>query len=116
MFSGHEWNIKSSTSAVGPGPNFFSNAAEDIYLDENGYLHMFISERDGQWYSTEIISADTMGYGTYKFTIERDYVNIPENIVVGLFTWDNNTFYEEANSEIDMELSKWGDADKQNTL
>jgi hypothetical protein len=116
LFSGYEWDVKTSISPVGPGPNYFSDDEDDIFVDASGYLHMLISERNGIWYSTEIVSKDTMGYGTYKFTIQGDFVNMPENIVVGLFTWDDNTFYEQANSEIDVELSKWGDVDKENTL
>jgi len=37
-------------------------------------------------------------------------------VVLGLFTWDNNTFYEEANSEVDIEFSKWGVLDDKNPL
>lgn len=114
LFSGYTWDVKSGFN--GPGPNNFSNHLDDIYVDEDGHLHMHITERDGVWYSTEIVSQDTMGYGTYSFTVEGDFTGMPENTVVGLFTWDNNTFQEQANSEVDIEFSKWGDADKDNTL
>ena len=116
FFSGYEWNVKSSTQLQGPGPNFFSNAQSDIYVDESGYVHLHISKRGDTWYSTELVSSENMGYGTYSFTIEGDFVNMPENIVVGLFTWDNDTFFEQANSEVDVELSKWGETNKTNTL
>ena len=116
LFSGYEWNIKHAETVQGPGPNWFSNHPDDIYVDDLGHLHMWINEHDGKWFATEIVSEDTMGYGTYKFIVEGDFVNMPENITVGLFTWDNNTFFEHANSEIDVELAKWGDASKQNTL
>jgi hypothetical protein len=116
LFSGYEWNVKHAETVQGPGPNWFSNDPDDIYVDDQGYLHMWINERDGKWFATEIVSEDTMGYGTYKFTIEGDFVNMPDNVTVGLFTWDNNSFYEHANSEIDVELSKWGETEKQNTL
>ncbi|NNK80197.1 MAG: hypothetical protein HKO93_01765 [Flavobacteriales bacterium] len=113
LFSGRIWDVKSGFN--GPGPNFFSDHVDDIYVDDEGLLHMHITERDGTWYSTEVVSRDTMGYGTYTFTVEGDFVGMPENTVVGLFTWDNNTFFEQANSEVDIEFSKWGD-DKENTL
>ena len=116
FFSGYEWNVKSSTQLQGPGPNFFSNAESDIYVDESGYVHLHITKRGDTWYSTELVSEENMGYGTYSFTVEGDFVNMPENIVVGLFTWDNDTFFEQANSEVDVELSKWGETDKTNTL
>jgi len=114
-FSGLDWDVKIFETLVGPGPNYFSGFEEDVFVDNNGYLHMRIAEHDGKWYSSEIVSQDTMGYGTYTFTVEGDFVNMPNNVVVGLFTWDNNTFYEEANSEIDIEFSKWGE-NKENTL
>jgi hypothetical protein len=108
-FSGIDWTVKiNETSKWGPGPNFFSGNEEDITVDSNGFLHMKIVQRDGKWMSTEIISDEVMGYGTYIFTVDGDLEDIPENIVLGLFTWDNNTFQAEANSEVDIEISKWG--------
>lgn len=116
QFSGRSWVIKSSNALQGPGPNFFSNHPNDVWVDDNGYLHLTISERDGMWKSTEVVSTDTMGYGTYIFTIEGDPVNIDENVVVGLFTWDDSTFEQQANSEVDIEFAKWGEADVDSTL
>lgn len=115
-FSGYDWEVKVSEELQGPGPNYFSEHPDDIYIDDDGFLHMKIVERDGRWYSTELVGKENMGYGTYRFTIQGDFINIPENIVVGLFTWDNNTFQQQANSEVDVELAKWGDATKTNTL
>jgi len=110
-FSGIDWMIKSNGQLQGPGPNFFSNREEDIFFDDNGYLHMRIAKDGDTWYSTEVVSVDTMGYGTYTFTVDGDFQGLPNNVVVGLFTWDTNTFYEQANSEVDIEFSKWGGPD-----
>lgn len=108
-FSGLDWTVKiHETGQWGPGPNFFSGHEDDIILDSNGYLHMKIVNRDGKWMSTEVVANDKMGYGTYIFTLDGDFENIPENIVLGLFTWDNTSFKEAANSEVDIEISKWG--------
>ena len=116
-FSGYKWDVKIFEEyPVGPGPNYFSGYYEDVFVDEKGYLHMRISEHDGRWFSSEIISQQNMGYGTYEFVTQADLENIPENVTLGLFTWDNNTFYEQGNSEIDIEFSKWGDVDEDNTL
>lgn len=115
-FSGYTWDVKHNEYAVGPGPNYFSRFYEDIYIDENGYLHMRIAEHDGKWYSTEIVGRDTLGYGKYTWVMQADLENIPENITVGLFTWDNESFFEEANSEVDIEFSKWGNPDLATTL
>ena len=76
---------------MGPGPNYFSGRYEDVWVDENGYLHMHISEHDGRWYSSEVVSRDTMGWNLYLGGA-GDLLEYSENIVLGLFTWDNNTF------------------------
>lgn len=107
-FAGRKWDVKSSTIPVGPGPNIFSKLYQDVWVDENGYLHLHISNRGGIWYSSEVISQDTMGYGKYAWTVQGDPMTFASNVVLGLFTWDNNTFFSQANSEVDVELSKWG--------
>lgn len=108
-FAGRKWDIKSSNTPVGPGPNYFSKKYDDVWVDENGFLHLTIDQHDGVWYSSEVISQDTMGYGTYVFTIQADPMSFAENVVFGLFTWDNNTFFSDGNSEVDIEFSKWND-------
>lgn len=116
-FSGYLWDVKIAESyQVGPGPNYFSGYYEDVFIDEQGYLHMRIAEHDGKWFSSEVITQQNMGYGKYTFVVQGDLEQIPENITLGLFTWDNNTFFDQANSEVDIEISKWGDKEEQNTL
>ncbi len=115
-FAGREWVIKHNDALLGPGPNIFTNHPSHVWVDNNGYLHLTIDEREGTWYSTEVVSKENMGYGTYVFTIQGDPVNIDENVVLGLFTWDNNTFQQEANSEVDIEFAKWGEPEEGYTL
>ena len=115
-FSGYVWDVKINEYAVGPGPNYFSGFYEDVFVDDNGYLHMRIAEHNGKWYSSEIVGRDTLGYGKYTWVMQADLENIPENITVGLFTWDNESFFAEARSEVDIELSKWGNPDLATTL
>lgn len=115
-FAGRSWEIKHANILLGPGPNFFTDHPNDVFVDDNGYLHLSVQEREGTWRCTEVISEDTMGYGTYIWTIQGNPVDIDENIVLGLFTWDNYTFLEEANSEVDIEFAKWGDPLEEYTL
>ena len=107
FFSGYGWRKKASSFPVGPGPNFFSSSDKNIWLDANGYLHLKITKEGTQWKSAEVISTANFGYGTYVFTLASDVSNLNEKAVLGLFTWDDSTFYEQANSEIDIEFSKW---------
>ncbi len=77
---------------------------------------MKIVKRNDKWFSTEVVSDKNMGFGTYIFTVDADLEDISENIVLGLFTWDNNTFQTDANSEVDIEVSKWSNKDQERTL
>ena len=115
-FSGYDWYVKYSNGPVGPGPNLFSRLNEDVFLDVRGYLHMRIADHNGSWYSSEIVGLDTVGYGIYTFVMDGDLENIPENVVVGLFSWNTESFQEEANSEVDIEFAKWNDASTNQTL
>lgn len=116
-FAGLDWTVKvHETGQWGPGPNFFSGSEQDITIDSNGYMHMKIVNRDGKWFSTEVGCDQSMGYGSYIWTLEANLEEIPENIVLGLFTWDYNTFQSDANSEVDIEISKWGDKTDLRTL
>jgi len=111
QFSGREWDVKASgDSLMGPGPNYFSNSSSDVWVDSNGELHLNISYRDGRWYSSEIISKEILGYGTYTFTLGSRVDQLDPNIVVGLFTWDTDA-PEYEYREIDIEFSRWGDPD-----
>jgi len=107
-FSGYTWDIKSSEAPVGPGPNPFSERERDVYVDSKGRLHLNIKQHNSLWYSTEVVSQKRMGYGTYRWTVTGDLKNLTSNVVLGLFTWDNETFDTDGNSEVDIEFAYWG--------
>ncbi len=111
-FSGYTWRIKSSETPVGPGPNYFSNSPENVWVDEMGQLHLKITRKNGQWFCAEVISEKTFGYGTYRFYLASRIDLLNENVVLGLFTWDDDSIYY--NREIDIEFSRWGDPTNDN--
>ena len=104
-FSGSNWLVKASENkAVGPGPNYFSG--QNVWV-RDAELHLRISERDGRWYSAEIVSAASFGFGTYRFRIQSDVADLDPNVVLGLFTWSDDPSF--SHREIDIEVSRWGD-------
>ena len=107
QFSGYTWNVKQSDTPAGPGPNYFSDAESDVWVDGDGALHLKIAWRDGRWYCTEIINTVSLGYGSYEFTLASRVDQLDANAVLGLFTWDN-TAPEFHYREIDIEFSRWG--------
>jgi hypothetical protein len=107
-FSGYTWQVKASTSPVGPGPNYFSDRTEDVWIDASGRLHLRIAYHNGRWYSTEVFTTVPLGYGTYTFTLASRVDLLDKNIVVGLFTWDDDAPAYNYR-EIDIEISRWGE-------
>lgn len=107
-FAGYTWNVKDSPGLVGPGPNVFSK--RNVRVDRKGNLHMRIRNRQGVWTSAEVILDQALGYGTYRFTIASPVDQLDPNAVLGLFTWDDDP--AQANREIDIEFSRWGDPNR----
>lgn len=99
-FSGYTWNVKNSY--FGPGPNWWTDAASDVYTDNNGALHLSIINRGGTWYSSEVYLPNSLGYGTYTFTTNSNVDSFDPNVVLGLFMYQDDTH------EIDTEYSRWG--------
>ena len=104
-WSGESWAIKTSRSAVGPGPNVYSRS--NVSVDTQGRLHLRIArDATGAWTTAEIIGPRTYGYGTYTFTIDPAVDALDPNVVLGLFTWSDRARF--AHREIDIEFARWG--------
>ncbi|HQA53454.1 MAG TPA: hypothetical protein PK419_11425, partial [Spirochaetota bacterium] len=71
------------------------------------YLHLAITNRNGEWQCAEVICTESLGYGTYSFDVDTPADSIDKNTVLGLFTWDDDfpSYYR----EIDIEISRWGE-------
>ncbi len=104
-WGGLSWQVKTSQSAVGPGPNLF--AAANVSVDGAGRLHLAIARNAaGAWTTAEIIGPTSHGYGTYSFTLGSDVSALDPNVVLGLFTWSDRA--QQAHREIDVEVARWG--------
>lgn len=104
-FANHDWIVKDSRGAlVGPGPNVFSPRGASV---EHGRLHLRILNRDGRWSSAEVVSKESLGYGTYTFEVATNVARLDPRAVLGLFTWNDAPAF--AHREIDIEISRWGD-------
>lgn len=106
-FSGYEWLVKSADVRVGPGPNWFSESTDNVWVDEQGRLHLRLTKRNGEWYCAEVMMEQTLGYGVYRFYLDSRVDNLDPSIVLGLFTWNDDAAF--SHREIDFEFSKWRD-------
>lgn len=110
-FVGLDWGVKDVPDSVGPGGNYFSSDSQDVWVDGDG-LHLTIQNHGGQWYSTEVVLDEVLGYGTYMFQTSSRQDILDANATFGAFTWDN--FGDDASKpdwpfrEIDFEDSRWG--------
>jgi hypothetical protein len=110
-FSGYDWWVKTSPGLVGPGPNYFSDGTNNVWLDAEGRLHLRITNRSNQWQCAEVVTRRTFGYGSYRFELDSVVNNINPSVVLGLFTWSDDPAY--THREIDVECGRWanpGDA------
>lgn len=110
-FAGREWKVKRSDCPVGPGPNYFSDSEESVWVDENGFLHLTIENQDGKWNSTEVILTISLGYGVYIFHTESQVDILDPNMVLGLFTYETAA-YEQHHRELDIEYARWSNPEE----
>ncbi|PRD55939.1 glycoside hydrolase family 16 protein [Sphingobacterium gobiense] len=103
-FSGYDWIVRTSNDKrVGPGPNYFSDSEDNVWVDENGRLHLKIVQRGGIWHCSGVILKQSLGYGQYVFYLASDVSKLDQHTVGGLFTYLHDT------EEIDIEFSRWSD-------
>ena len=108
-FSGYGWEVKSADKEpLAPGPNYFSDSTAQVNLDNNGWLHMNISYRNGAWRTAEVINEAALGYGKYVFYTDARLDLLDTQAVLGLFTWDPAASSDHYR-EVDIEFSRWGD-------
>lgn len=105
-FSGYTWKVKSDTSRLGPGPNYFSDSRDNVRVDKRGRLHLSIVKSGAHWTCGEVANLTHLGYGTYRWTVHSDVSRLDPNAVLGLFTWSDDPAY--AHREIDIEYAQWG--------
>jgi hypothetical protein len=113
-FSGRTWRVK-GPGYYGPGPNLFNDSSESVWVDGGGRLHVTVKNIGGDWYSSEVVPEEALGYGDYIFTTVGRLDQLHHNVVLGLFIWEYGSCWSDAYwwwgayNEIDIEYSKWGD-------
>jgi len=101
-FAGVDWYVKNG-GPYGPGPNYWSDNEQSVWLDAQGRLHLTIRQENGIWYCSEVYTVKETTYGQHRFLVEGWIDRMDRNMVLGLFVYATDT------SEIDIEFSKWGD-------
>lgn len=109
-FSGYDWLVRTSNDVrLGPGPNLFSDSEDNVWVDDNGHMHLKIVHKGNGWYCAGVILRRSLGYGKYIFHVGSDVTKLDENVVGGLFTYLNDE------EEIDIEFSRWSNPNSEDS-
>jgi hypothetical protein len=109
-FSGYEWRAQNGVTERGGQPNEYDPA--NAWTDDKGFLHLRIQEHDGVWSCAQVNLARSLGYGSYIFVV-RDTSHLGPAAALSLYTRDDFRT-EDTPSQLDIELSRWGNADSKN--
>lgn len=100
IFGGYNFSVKSGIG--GPGPNLFS--PDNAFVNSStGDLTLVLTQDSatGRWGCGEVVLNHSLGFGTYSWLVEAPLESFDKGIVLGLFTYENDS------REIDIELSSW---------
>jgi hypothetical protein len=101
-FSGYEWDVRQDQATVAGTRTYFGPA--NAWVDGNGFLHLRILKKEGQWTSAELDLPRSLGYGSYRFVVS-DVSRLEPAAVLNISTWDSSG----PNREIDIEIGRWGE-------
>lgn len=99
-FAGRHWFVRSGYG--GPGPNYWSDSDQSVWVDGSGQLHLRLRNIGGTWYSAEVYSVEPTSYGMHRFFVDSALDALNQNVVLGLF------LYQDDQHELDIEFSRWG--------
>ena len=108
QFSGYEWIVRDN-GLSGPGPNKWSGS--NVWLDDEGNLHLKITRTNDGWYCAEVTMTQRLGFGKYQFQVIVQIDQLDPNIVFGLFNYPTGDVGPDGTNEIDIEYAHWGNAE-----
>lgn len=110
QFSGYNWLVKKSSTKVGPGPNLYSDKGIKLINDN---LKLEVIQQSGNAFCSELFLDKPLGYGKYVFQLSSRIDLLRDDLVLGLFTYDDN--HPPHFGEIDIEFSRWGNPTNMNS-
>ena len=105
QFSGYTWEVRSADLGL-PGPNPWSS--RNVWVDEQGSLHLRLTRQDGRWSGAEIHTQKSLGFGCYELWLRGRVDQLDQNVVFGLFNYPSPEMGPDRTHEIDIEFARWG--------
>lgn len=103
-FSGYEWEIRVQPNER-RGQNEYD--ARNASVDQEGHLHLLVTQRDGRWTSAEVQLTRSLGYGAYMFDL-RDTSALGASAAFEIYMWDEAAI-EQHHRELNINIGHVGD-------
>ena len=82
-FAGYDWRVKSG-SHLRPGPNNWDE--NNVRVDQDGHLHLALTNRGSQWCCSQVSMVDRPGFGRYQFWVIGRIDQLDPDLVFGCST------------------------------
>lgn len=105
-FSGYDWLVR-QTQNDRHGMNDYD--VRNVTVDDEGHLHLLLSEREGRWTSAEARVTHSLGYGTYAFDV-RDTSPFDPSAAFSMYTFDP-LGSDQNFRELTIDIGPWGEPD-----
>jgi Concanavalin A-like lectin/glucanases superfamily len=102
-WAGLNWKCK-NVHDLGPGTNNFSDSPNNLWVDNQGRLHLTIKMDSGRWDCTQLACENDYRFGKFTWKIDNasSIFNLSQDAAwLGLFS------YRDDNNETDVEISRW---------
>ncbi len=100
IWSGYEWDIS----------DYDCYNASNVRVDDNGDLHLKISNNNGSWSCAEIVSKKNFSFGKYQFWVIGRLDKLDKSVVLGLYNYPPEDVGHDGTNEIDIEISRWNNS------
>ena len=103
QFAGYEWEVRRAGFG-NPGPNYWSDSVENIWVDVDGNLHLEITHDpvNDRWCCAEVFTREPTHYGRHLFYVISRLDSLDQNVIAALFA------YQDSLHEIDIEFMRSG--------
>ena len=108
-FSGYDWLVR-QTQNDRHGMNDYDG--RNVWVDNEGHLHLLLTERDGRWTSADVRLTRSLGYGTYSFDV-RDTSQLDPSAAFSMYTFDP-LGSDQNFRELTIDVSRWGEPGNMN--
>jgi hypothetical protein len=110
-FSGYEWKVRTIASDRGGLNNLYDG--DNAWTDASGALHLRMKKKGDRWSCAHVELTRSLGYGTYILVV-GDTSHLEPAAVLSMNTFDEISGGDEHYRELDVEISRWGDATSKN--